>query len=105
LRRATFASNDLLAGEVEDLDLFLLPNGQPGRHFTGADEEETSMVAALDLFLLPRGRLRPRFSTTIPASRSTTLVSAMEIFWWIGKHDCRKNLTNLGKKMMRREDQ
>jgi hypothetical protein len=30
LRRAAFASNDSLAGEVEDLGLFLLPNGRPG---------------------------------------------------------------------------
>jgi hypothetical protein len=56
LRRAAFASNDSLAGEAEDLGLILLPNGRPVRRFTGAEEEETSMVAALDLFLLPRGR-------------------------------------------------
>jgi hypothetical protein len=74
-----------------------------GRRFTGAEEEATSMVAALDLFLLLRGRPRPRFSTMTPASRSTTHVSAMEIFWWIGKHERRKILTNLGKKMMRRQ--
>jgi hypothetical protein len=80
LRRATFASNGLLAREVEGLGLFLLPNRRPGRRFTSAEEEEIDMEAALDLFLLPRGRPHPCFSTTIPASKSTTLVSAMEIF-------------------------
>jgi hypothetical protein len=37
------------------LGLFLLPAGQPGRRFTGADNEATT-VATVALFLLPRGR-------------------------------------------------
>jgi hypothetical protein len=38
---------------VEDLDLFLLPNGQPGRRLTGA-EEDTAMVATLVFFAATR---------------------------------------------------
>jgi hypothetical protein len=43
-------------------------------------EEDAAMVTTLGLFLLPQGRPRPCFSATTPASISTTLVSAMEIF-------------------------
>jgi hypothetical protein len=52
LRHAIVASNGSLARGAEGLGLFLLPNGRPGRHFTGAEEEETTMEAPLGLFLL-----------------------------------------------------
>jgi hypothetical protein len=37
------------------LGLFLLPAGQPGHRFTGADNEATTASIAA-LFLLPRGQ-------------------------------------------------
>jgi hypothetical protein len=77
--RAAVVSKGLLAREVEDLGLFLLPNGRLGRRFTRTEEDEITMEASLGLFLLPQGRPRPRFSTTTPVSRSITPVSAMEI--------------------------
>jgi hypothetical protein len=59
------------------LGLFLLPNGQPGRRFVGADDEAAA-AAIVALFLLPRGRLQPRFSTWAPIFRCDPLASAME---------------------------
>jgi hypothetical protein len=53
LWRAAIASKGLLAREAEGLGLFLLPNGRPGRRFTGTEEEKTTMEAFLGLFLLP----------------------------------------------------
>jgi hypothetical protein len=63
--------------EVETLGLFLLPTGQPGRRFTGADDEAT-VAGSLDLFLLPQGQPRPRFSTEAPMFRCDPPTSAME---------------------------
>jgi hypothetical protein len=40
------------------------------------------MEADFDLCLLPRGQPHPRFSTMTHASRSTTPMSAIEIFRW-----------------------
>jgi hypothetical protein len=40
----------------ETLSLFLHPAGRPGRRFTRADDEATTVVVVA-LFLLPRGRL------------------------------------------------
>jgi hypothetical protein len=82
LRCAILTSRGSLTWEVEDLDLFLLPSRRLGRRLADAEEDAT-MVTTLGLFLLPRGRPRPRFSAMTPASRSTNLVLAMEIFWWI----------------------
>jgi hypothetical protein len=53
LWHAAAASKGLVAREAESLGLFLLPNRRLGRHFTGAEEEETAMVDSLGLFLLP----------------------------------------------------
>jgi hypothetical protein len=55
LWRATFASIDQLAREVEGFGLFLLPNGRQGSRFTSAEDDEATMEASLGLFLLPRG--------------------------------------------------
>jgi hypothetical protein len=45
---------------ADTLDLFLLPTGRPGHHFTDADDKAT-VEGSFGLFLLPRGRPRPRF--------------------------------------------
>jgi hypothetical protein len=45
LWRAAVASNGSLVREAEGLGSFLLPNGRPGRCFTGTEEEETAMEA------------------------------------------------------------
>jgi hypothetical protein len=63
LWRAVDVSKGFVARESESLGLFLLPNGRPGHHFTGAEEEETTMADSLGLFLLLRGRPDARFST------------------------------------------
>jgi hypothetical protein len=61
----------------ETLGLFLLPAGRPGHHFSGADDEATT-VGLVDLFLLPRGWPRPRFSTGALMFRRDPPASAME---------------------------
>jgi hypothetical protein len=81
------------------LGLFLLPAGQSGRRFTGADDEATA--ASIEaLFLLPRGRPRPRFSIGAPMFRRDPPASAMETGG--GKKETLDKLKR--KNMMRRKE-
>jgi hypothetical protein len=60
------------------LGLFLLPGGRPGRHLTGAaDEDPAAAGVVLYLFLLPRGRPRPRGATGETRFRREPSASAM----------------------------
>jgi hypothetical protein len=59
-------------------------------------KEDAAMETTLGLFLVPRGQPHPRFSTMTLASRSTTLVSAMEIMRWIAEQ-VRRNPKQFGE--------
>jgi hypothetical protein len=58
------------------LGLFLLPGGRPGRHLTGAADDDPA-AARVVLFLLPRGRPRPRGGIDEPRFKREPSASAM----------------------------